>query len=342
MSEQAVTRGTHRAAFMTALALFLAVVFWMVGPYLLSLFLGGTAAMLCQPVHNRLLKLMGPRAAAGTAAGLVLLLVIAPLAAFAVMAVRQGIELGTEMSELKEFSPKALTAELNRSELVRTFIGDQGVIKAKVSAAVQATAQVASAAIVRLGKGVPEFLLQLSLALIAFFFFLLDGKRFMAWLLGLDVLDRTVQARLVESFRETAASAVLAGLAAAAIQAVMILIGFLALGVPGAFLAGGLTFVFAWIPLLGTFPASLAGMLYLYAQGETGKMGLMLALALAAGVADNLIRPLVLKGRADMHPLVGLIAIIGGIQLFGILGVLIGPIMAAMLLALLRIWPAGL
>lgn len=342
MSEHAVTRGTHRAAFMTALALFLAVVFWMVGPYLLSLFLGGTAAMLCRPVHKRLLKIMGPRAAASSAAGLVLLLVIAPLAAFAVLAVRQGIELGSEMAELKEFSPKALTDELNRSELVRAVVGDPAVVRAKVKAAIQAAGQVTSAAVVRLGKGVPEFLLQLCLALIAFFFFLLDGKRFVDWLLGLDVLDGNVQSRLVESYRETAASAVLAGLAAAAIQAVMILIGFLALGVPGAFLAGGLTFIFAWIPVLGTLPASLAGTLYLYAQGETAKMLLMMGLALAASLADNLVRPLVLKGRDGMHPLVGLVAIIGGIQVFGILGVLIGPIMAAMLLALLRIWPAGL
>ena len=124
--------------------------------------------------------------------------------------------------------------------------------------------------------------------------------------------------------------------------AVMIASGFLILNVPGAFLAGGLTFIFAWIPVLGTLPASLAGTLYLYAQGETVKMFLMLGLALAAGLVDNVVRPLVLKGRADMHPLVGLVAIIGGIEMFGILGVFIGPIMAAMLLSLLRILPGGL
>jgi predicted PurR-regulated permease PerM len=177
--------------------------------------------------------------------------------------------------------------------------------------------------------------------MIAFFFFLLNGEQFIDWLLGLGVLDRNVQEKLVESFRDTTISAVLASLAAASSQAALIVIGFLVIDVPGAFLAGGLTFIFAWIPMLGTVPASLAGMIYLYvAQGSLLQMGLMAALALAAGVIDNLVRPVVLRGRADMHPLVGLIAVLSGIRMFGIQGVLIGPILAGMLLSLLRIWPA--
>lgn len=335
-----MTKHAHLVTFVGALAAFLAVVLWMIGPYLLSLFLGGTMALIFRPVYQWLQKKIGSLAAASAVTGLVLALVIAPLTAFSVLAVRQGIEIGQEMSELKEFQPRAITAALSRSELVGRVIGDSGAVNARIKSAIVAAGQLTKTAVLRLGKGVPEFLLQLALALMAFFFFLLDGKRFMDWLLGLDVLDRNVQKRLVSAFRDTTISAVLAGLAAASAQAVLIALGFLILGVPGAFLAGGLTFIFAWIPVLGSLPASLAGMLYLYAQGEWSKMAFMALLALSASLIDNVVRPLVLKGRADMHPLVGLIAIIGGIQMFGILGVFIGPIMAAMLIALLRIWPA--
>ena len=337
-----MTKRAHLVTFIGALAAFLAVVLWMVGPYLLSLFLGAIAALIAQPAYRWLRIGLGPRAAAVAASGLVLLFVITPLTFFSVLAVRQGIEIGRDMADIKEFQPKALAAELGRSELVRAVVGDTAVVNLKIKSAIQAAGHLTGAAVLRLGKGAPEFLLQLALAMIAFYFFLVDGKRFMDWLLGLDVLDRAVQQRLVSAFRDTSVSAVLAGLAAASAQAVMIAAGFLILDVPGAFLAGGLTFIFAWIPVLGTLPASLAGTLYLYAQGETIKMFLMLGLALAAGLVDNVIRPLVLKGRADMHPLVGLVAIIGGIEMFGILGVFIGPIMAAMLLSLLRILPGGL
>ncbi len=337
-----MTKRVHIVTFLAALLACIVTVLWMIGPYLLSLFLGSTLAMLTYPVYQwfRARKL-GPRLAASAVTVLLLSLVIAPLTGFSVLAIKQGISIGQNMAELKEFSPKALTVALSRWQVVRTVVGDPKQVNAQIKSAIQAAGQFTSAAVLELGKNLPELLLQLLLAMIAFFFFLLNGEEFVAWLLGLGVFDRNVQEKLVKSFRDTTISSVLAGLAAAAAQAALIVAGFLAIGVPGAFLAGGLTFIFAWIPMMGTAPASLAGMVYLYAtQGSPLQVALMITMALAAGVIDNLVRPLVLKGRDDMHPLVGLIAIIGGLQLFGIQGVLIGPILAAMLLSLLRIWPA--
>lgn len=332
---------THLITFLGALLACGAAVLWMVGPYLMSLFLGGTLAMLAYPAYQWLLAhKFGPRLAASAATALLLLLFMAPLTGISMLAVKQGIALGREMAELKEFSPKEITSALSRWPLVKTMVGDPEQVNAQLKDGIRAAGKFASAAVLRLGAGVPKFLLQILLALITFFFFLLNGAQFVEWLLGLDAFDRKVQERLAKSFRDTTVSAVLAGLAAAASQAALIVTGFLVIGVPGAFLAGGLTFIFAWIPMVGTTPASLAGMIYLYAtHGSWLQMALMVALALGAGAIDNLVRPLVLKGRADMHPLVGLIAIVGGIQMFGILGVFIGPILAATTISLLKIWP---
>lgn len=336
-----VVKRAHLITFLGALLACIVAVLWMISPYLLSLFLGGTLAMLTYPVYHWFrAKKWGPRLAASAVTALLLLLVIAPLTGFSILAVKQGITIGQKMTELKEFSPKAITVALSRWQLVRTLVGDPKQVNAQIKETIQAAGEFTSAAVLELGKGVPELLLQLILAMIAFFFFLLDGEQVVGWVLGLGVFDPDVQKKLVASFRDTTISAVLAGLSAAAAQAALIVVGFLVIGVPGAFLAGGLTFIFAWIPMLGTAPASLAGMLYLYmVQGTPLQMALMVAMALGASVIDNLVRPLVLKGRDDMHPLVGLIAIIGGLQLFGIQGVLIGPILAAMLLSLLKFWP---
>ena len=335
-----MTKRAHLVTFLSALLACLAVVLWMVGPYLLALFLSGTMAMLAFPLQQKLrARKWDPRLAAASLTLMLLLLIVGPLTAFSILAGRQGVVLSQQLAEVKELSPKALTVDLSRSQLVRTVIGDPGRVDAQLKSAIQSAGESTRAALLKLGKSVPEFLLQLILAVAAFFFFLLDGKRFMDWLLGLGALDRGVQQKLVESFRETTISAVEAGLAAAVSLSALIVIGFLALDVPGAFLAGGLTFIFAWIPLLGTAPALLAGLLYLFMQGEPVKMAWMVVLGLVASVVDHTVRPLVLKGRAGMHPLVGLVAIFSGIQMFGILGVFIGPILAAMLLSLLKIWP---
>jgi predicted PurR-regulated permease PerM len=335
-----VPKRAHLATFLAALVASFAAVIWMLGPYLLALFLGGTLAMLAYPVYHWLLaRKWRPRPAATAVSLLVLLVLVAPLTLFSIVAVRQGIAIGGELAELKEFSPKAITVALSRWELVRTAIGDPGVVNARIKSSLQAAGQLTNAAVLKLGEGIPAFLLQMSLALIAFFFFLVDGDRFMDWLLGLGVLDRRVQAELVDSFRDTTISAVLAGLAAAGSMAGLIAAGFLLLDIPGAFLAGGLTFIFAWIPLLGTLPALLAGFLYLYVQGSTIRLASLVALGLVTTIVDHLVRPMVLKGRGGMHPLVGFVSIISGIHMFGMLGVFIGPILAAMLVSLLRIWP---
>jgi predicted PurR-regulated permease PerM len=335
-----VTTRAHLFTFLAALIACLAVVSWMVGPYLLALFLGGTVAMLGYPAYLRLLaRNWRPRLAAAAVTALMLLIVIAPLTGFSIVAVKQGVSIGRELADPREFSTKSITAALRSWEPARVLVGNPAVVDARLQRALQAAGEMTTASVLKLGEDIPAFLLQNTLALIAFFFFLLDGERFMDWLLGLGVLERDVQTKLVEAFRETTISAVLAGLAAAASLAVLITAGFLLLGVPGPFLAGGMTFIFAWIPVLGTAPALLAALLYLYAQGSAAKIALLVALGATTTIVDHMVRPTVLRGRAGMHPLVASVAIISGIRLFGILGLFIGPILAAMTLSLLKIWP---
>jgi len=335
-----VAKRAYVVTFMGALLVCLVAVLWMVWPYLLSLYLGGTMAMLAYPVYKWLgRKKFGPRLAAATVTVLLLVLVIAPLTGFAILTVKQGVVIGQDLAKTNKFSTETLSSSLSRWRVVGIVIGNPEEVNARMNSAMRTTSEFIVARVLELGKGSPEFLLQLVLSMIAFFFFLLDGARFVDWVLRLSAMERNVQTQLVESFRDTTISTVLAGLAAAASQAVLITIAFLLLSVPGAFLAGGLTFIFAWIPLLGTVPTVLAGALYLFIQGAPVKLAIMIILGLAAGVLDNLVRSVVLQGRDDMHPLVGFVAIIGGIQMFGILGVFIGPLLAAMLLSLLKVWP---
>ncbi len=335
-----MTERVHLAMYLGVLLICSIAVIWMAGPYLLAVFLGGTLATLSYPLSARLgRKARRPRRAAAALTALLLILVVAPLTGFVSLAVHQGEAIGVEMAEVKELSTKTMTEALNRSSQLRALVGDPQSDNSRLKGLIRGAGVMMGEILLNFGKNIPEFLLQLLLALIAFYYFLVDGARFVEWLLGLGALDRRVQNELVESFRGALISVVLAGLAAATAQAAMIAIAFQALGVPGAFLAGGLTFVFAWIPLLGSVPASLAGLLYLYLHGTSSRLILMGVAALLASLVDNLIRPLVLKGRADMHPLVGFVAVVGGIQMFGVLGVFIGPVLAAMLTSLLKIWP---
>ena len=105
-------------------------------------------------------------------------------------------------------------------------------------------------------------------------------------------------------------------------------------------MAAGAAFLCAWSPLVGSAPVWLVGALYLVAQPALWKALLMVGCGLLAGLLANVVRALLLKGRSKLHPLVSLVVIFGGIEMFGLLGIFLGPILATVLLALLQLWPA--
>lgn len=334
------TKRAHFYAFLAALFLLSAVFIWMVVPYLLSLFFGGLLALLSTPLYERLRRRgAGPKLAAGLTTFLVLVLFLGPIAEFGYLAVKQGIVVGKQLSELQEFSPGRLTRMLGQTRAARA-LADPAEVNARVKEALRSGGMSLTAAVLAVAKGVPQLALQLVLSLVAFFFLLMDGRRFVDFILTRAAFERDVQAKLRATFSDMARSTVLAGFAAAGAQAVMIFIAFMALGVPGAFIAGAGTFFLAWLPVVGSMPAAAAGIGWLVSQDEMGRMAVMIGFAVAAGTVDNLVRPLVLKGRSDLHPLLGLVAIVAAIDAFGVLGIFVGPLLAAVLGSLLELWPA--
>jgi predicted PurR-regulated permease PerM len=119
----------------------------------------------------------------------------------------------------------------------------------------------------------------------------------------------------------------------------MVIITFVALGIPATALAAGATFILAWIPVLGCLPTFTIAAIWAIAQNAWIKFVLILLAGVLTGFIDNIVRPWVLKGGSDMHPLVSLVAIMGGVEFFGLLGVLLGPVIVATFLACARVWP---
>lgn len=312
---------------------------YMVVPYVLAILMGAVLATLTKPLYKRLLeKGVAPKLAAALVTTAVLLLVITPLFLFAAHSLGEGIDFGQQFLAEQNISVQALAAQTGR-RVLRSFISDPEMIRSQVRAFSENSVKWLTNSILVWAGAIPSILFQLALSSITCFFLLLDGRKLINWLSDKIPLDSDVRAEIKQSFQNTAVSVIWANLAAASTQALILSLGFLALGIPGAFLAGGATFILAWIPMVGTVPVWVAGSVYLYSQGDIPRVVIMVIVGLIASVTDNFVRPLVLKGRSDMHPLVSLIAIFGGINLFGIMGAFVGPILAAVLISLLDIWP---
>lgn len=318
----------------------LVVNFVMVAPYLLAVLMGGILALISRPFYGWLRnRKWGPKLAAFTVTSGVVILVVGPVAGFSVAAIDQAVDVGQEISK-KEISLESVVSWATRWKPLRTVIGDAPEVEKQLKTALQKGGTYLSTTLLGLFSSIPELGLQIVLAVLACFFVLIDGGRFYQWLRDRIPLDTDVRERVFSSFRDTAISSLLATVAAAGVQSAILFAAFLILAVPGAFLAVGATFIFAWIPIVGSTPVWLGGMIYLYTQGQIAPMFVMLAFGVVTSIADNVVRPLVLGGRDDMHPLVSLVSIFGGIAMFGLFGVFIGPILTALLLSLLQIWPA--
>lgn len=337
---------TTLIAYLLLLSIVFVATFYMIAPYMLAVMTGIICALVLRPLFRWLQQKkigrikFGPKISAGIITVLLTLVLLGPVTGFIVAAVDEGINLSKYITGEQFPTFKTIADKVTSWGPAKSVLGEAEAIEKQIRSGIQTGAKTATAGVLALIGSLPELGLQLFLVLITFYFALLDGKRCLTWMRDRVPLDHDVRDRLTVSFRDTAISSIWATMAAAAVQAGIMLFAFLVLGVPAAFLAAGATFIFSWIPILGSFPVWITGAIYLYTKDTVATAIIMLIFGVICSVADNLVRPLVLKGRDDMHPLVSLIAIFGGIYLFGILGVFFGSIVIAIFLSLLNIWPA--
>jgi predicted PurR-regulated permease PerM len=174
--------------------------------------------------------------------------------------------------------------------------------------------------------GVGFFLLILSI-----YFFLVDGERLSRYLRRMSFFPETQTELLFGSFAELCRSVLLASVVSGICQALVFLIGLVTSGSDNLALYTLIVFFASFVPIVGAAPFTFGFALYTLFT-DPGK-GPGIALLVAAGVAavvDNIVRPIVLKGGANLHPLMALLGLFGGLALFGFSGVFIGPVIVGM------------
>jgi predicted PurR-regulated permease PerM len=183
------------------------------------------------------------------------------------------------------------------------------------------------------------FLLGLFVMLYAMFFFFINGPDLLhsvKMLLPLSAKDRD----LVLSRGLTVTMASLKGiLLVGALQGVMVGLAFWVCGMHGPVFWGAMVFILSAIPGLGAPLIWIPAVVYLLTSGEIGwGIGLALWGALVVGLVDNIVRPMVVGHGAKLPDIVILVSILGGITTFGPVGIIIGPIVAAVLDTILNIY----
>ncbi len=312
-------------------------------PFASALLMAGVLASAIAPWHERLARRLGERRT--LAATLItigaLLAVVLPVGTMVAFVVKEAIEAiawvrETLASEGAAGLLAAMPAPLRRlvDELREALPRGEDMVKLGEEGGQQA-ARLAGGVL----KATSTVFLQTAMMLIALFFFLTDGPRLVDWLNEVVPLKKGQTRELLRDFRKMSVSILASILATAGAQAAVGLIGYLIARVPNVLFFTLVTFFMAFIPAIGGGGTGVAVAALLFFTGHT-KAAIFLTIyaVVIVGLVDNLVKPLLMRVGVAIHGGVVFFALLGGLAMFGAIGLLAGPLIMAFFLTVIRMY----
>jgi len=318
---------------------------WMIHDFLVALLLAALAAALADPIHRRLLRVLdGRRILAASLVTLgTLLLVVGPLTTLLGIVVAQAVQITEAVGpwvEQQVEHPERLRGLIGGLPLLETLgldalLPETERLVAAAGNAIDAAGSFLVSAVAAAGRLTARFFLQLFIFLYAMFFFLLDGRRLLERILYYAPLDREDEDLVVERFVSVTRATLKGSLVIGALQGLLTGLALWAAGIPGAAFWGSIVLVLSAIPGVGAPIVWLPAVAWLVLGDRLLAGGLLAAwCAVVVGSVDNVLRPWLVGSDAKMSDLLILLSTLGGISLLGAPGIVLGPILAAVFVAL--------
>ncbi len=337
--------------FLVAVWLLIAIVFVlfakMILPFITPVAWAVVLAVTWNPLHKALAKRVRPpglAAALSTAA--VALVIVAPATYIGVQvvdeatAVYERFQTGTTSTTIDElatrFDPVIQAWSSKLSGFIDTSSWDFRTIVTGVAGKVNEwVAEHAADTLANVGKVILQFFLML----VTMYYIFKDGLLFKQRLKESIPLSNTRSEELMDHITEVLKAAIFGSLVVAAIQGAIGGLLFLVLGLPSPILWGAVMMFFALIPLLGAFVVYIPAAVVLLIDGSYIKAIVLLVAGIGiVSQIDNFLRPLLMAGRTKIHPLLLFFAILGGVSAFGFVGLVVGPVIAALFVVILDVY----
>lgn len=294
-------------------------------PFWAPLVLAAWGAIIASPLQQRLTRsLRRPRLAAALLTGLLVFVLLLPIAVATLSLSGSAIALGQRLTESKSGAEALKTLSSGDATGFDLKQLDPGhvlnLLRQHGATALGATRKIFGAASVAL--------IGLVVFVAGFYTFLTEGKQAHGWLLERAPLSHAHFHRLANVFSEVGRG-LLVGVGLTALsQGAVATVGYLVTGVPQALVLGLVTVFASLIPSVGSALVWVPVTTALALSGRPGAALAMLLIGLFVSVVDNLLRPLFARyAELRMHSLVLFISMLGGIVLFGTWGLLLGPLL---------------
>jgi predicted PurR-regulated permease PerM len=324
--------------FYAAVVLLLWLVFLIVQPFLVPLAWAAILAILIMPWHSRLAARWGdtPAALVGTV-GVTLGLVV-PGVLLGIYFVREGIQAAQGLQDLAA-SGRLDWAVRIWASLARRIGQSNADLGTMLQDAARDLAAFLAGSVGGIVRNAILFILDLFIMLFALFYFLRDRKAIMAMVRRLLPFEESLRELMLADADRLIHASVTVSLFIAVLQGTICGLAFALTGI-GAPVFWGLVMSFlALLPVVGAWPVWLPAGIWLLATGQIGRGILLLAICgVIAGTIDNVLRPILLSGRSSLGGFMVFVSVLGGIAAFGMIGLILGPIIFAMALAVLDVY----
>lgn len=318
--------------------------FFIIQPYLPSLFLAVVFVIAFLPAHRFIRKLLGGRhnLAAMASTLLVLLIIFIPLTLFGFLLFQEAISLyeegvtETAVADLVENATISLenglsellpTAEIN----IRQYTDIDKAI-AQVPATVINYFDRIFTGILRVGVG-------LFLMILAIFYLFRDGRKLMGKLIKVSPLKKEYTSTMISKTVETINAVIRGRLLVGMIIGFFVGVGFAVFDLPGPVFWGSIAAIASMLPLLGPMLIVVPASLILFSMGLVWSAIGILAWGIIAATGEEYLSAILINQRINIHPFLILLSVIGGMSFFGPVGFVVGPVVLALLFAILEIYP---
>jgi predicted PurR-regulated permease PerM len=319
-------------------------VFLIVEPFLVPLAWSAVLAIFFYPLHEKLLRTMKPTLAAMTSTLGVTLLLIVPALVVLVYTTREALDATAKLQSALMVHGQGPDEGLvlHAEQWIRTRLPEswQAIdISDPVQQAAEKIASFLGARFAGLLKNLVSFFVDLFILIFALFFMFRDGPAIVRGAKHLLPFDEDIQTDMLEESKELIFASVAVGLLVAAIQGVLGGASFAITGISSPIFWGVLIAFFSLVPVVGSALIWGPAALWLGFGGHWGKA--LLVVVICGGVstvADNIVRPMLLRNRTRLNELLLFIGVLGGLEAFGLLGLVAGPTIVAAAMGVFRVY----
>ena len=340
MNNNLISKSTLLGLVVAISALFLS----MIHQFLMAIFLAGLFSAMVAPIHHRLtVKLKGKEnlASSLTVLGIVLL-VLTPLAVLITLVVTQAISVSQSVTPWVEAfikEPTTASVLLSKFPYYEQILPYRDLIIQKAGELVGTLSSFLIDSLSSFTKLTINAVFSSIIMLYVMFYFLSMGDVLLKRILYFLPLDDNSEQRLLKRFTSVARATLKGTVIIGIVQGAICGIAFAFAGIDGPVFWGTVMAVMSIIPAVGTAIIWMPALIILALTGHYSGVAILGVLCgLVAGNLDNILRPRLVGKDTQMHDLFVLFGTLGGISMFGLVGIMIGPIIAALFITVWEIY----